>query len=80
VNRTSLVAPKIRPTHLNRSFVDKLQTDEDKATLTKLLNDCYKYSVAINNHSQTHPFPSESLIMALLLTQDKLIKQLKLIV
>ena len=54
-----------------------LPTDEDKAILTKLLNDCYKYSVAINNHSQTHPFPSESLIMALLLTQHKLINQLK---
>lgn len=77
MNRTSQVAPKIRPTHLNRGIIEKLPTDEDKAILTKLLNDCYKYSVAINNHSQTHPFPSESLIMALLWTKHKLINQLK---
>ena len=44
---------------------------------TEQLNDCYKYSVAINSHAETHPFPSESLIMALLLTQHKLIDQLK---
>jgi hypothetical protein len=56
----------------------KLPSDEDKAVLTKLLNDCYKYSVATNNHAQTHPFPFESLIMALLLTQHKLINQIKL--
>ena len=58
-------------------FIEKLLADDDKVVLTKLLNDCYKYSVAINNHSQTHPFPSESLIMALLLTQHKFINQLK---
>jgi hypothetical protein len=58
-------------------FIDKLPSDEDKAVLTKLLNSCYQYSVAINNHSQEHPFPSESLIMSLLLTQHKLINQLK---
>ena len=60
-----------------RSFIDKLPSDEDKVVLTKLLNECYKYSVAINDHAQTHPFPSESLIMSLLLTQHKLINQLK---
>ena len=60
-----------------RGFIDKLTTDEDKAILTKLLNDCYKYSVAINNHAQEHPFPAESLIMSLLLTQHKLINHLK---
>jgi hypothetical protein len=58
-------------------FIDKLPTDEDKAVLTKLLNDCYKYSVAINSHTEIHPFP-ESLIMVLLLTWHKLINQLKL--
>lgn len=61
-----------------RDFIDKIPTDEDKAVLTKLLNDCYKYSVAINSYAETHPFPSESLIMALLLTQHKFINQLKL--
>jgi hypothetical protein len=59
-----------------RGFIDKLPIDEDKAVLTKLLNDCYKYSVAINSHAETHPFSSESLIMALLLSQHKMIKWL----
>jgi hypothetical protein len=48
-----------------RGFIDKLPTDEDKVVLAKLLNDCYKYSVAINIHAQIHLFP-ESLIMAFL--------------
>jgi hypothetical protein len=60
-----------------RGFIDKLPLDEDKVVLTKLLNDCYKYSVAINSHAQTHPFPSESLIVSLLLIQHKIIDQLK---
>ena len=60
-----------------RGFIDKLPTDEDKAVLTKLLGSCYKYSVAINNHTQLHPFPSEALIMALLLEQHRLIDKLK---
>jgi hypothetical protein len=63
-----------------RGFIDKLPDDEDKVVFTKLLNDCYKYSVAMNNHAQTHPFPAESLIMALLLTQHKLIEHLKLMI
>ena len=63
-----------------RGFIDKLPTDDDKVVLTKLLDSCCKYSVAINNHAETHPFPSESLIMALLLIQHKLIQQLKLMV
>ena len=61
-----------------RGFMDKLPSDEDKLVFTKLLNDCYRYSVAMNNHAQTHPFPSESLIISLLLTQHKLINHLKL--
>jgi mannitol-specific phosphotransferase system IIBC component len=60
--------------------IEKLPTDEDKVVFTKLLNDCYKYSVAMNNHIQTNPFPTESLIMALLLTQHKLINHLKSII
>jgi hypothetical protein len=54
-----------------RGFIDKLLSDKDKAILTNLLNECYKYSTAINAYSETHPFPSESLIMTLLLTQHK---------
>ena len=60
-----------------RGFIDKLPTDEDKVVLTKLLDSCLKYSVAMNVHAQTHPFPSESLIISLLLLQHKLINQLK---
>ena len=63
-----------------RGFIDKLPSDEDKLVLTKLLNDCYKYSVAMNNHAQTHPFPAESLIMSLLLTQHRLINHLKSVI
>jgi hypothetical protein len=48
---------------------DKLPTD-DEVVLIKLLDNYYKNSVAINNQPQTHPYPSESLIMALLLTQQ----------
>jgi hypothetical protein len=61
-----------------RLFIEKIPINEDKVVLTKLLESCYKYSVAINNHAETHPFPSESLIMALLLTQYILINQIKL--
>ena len=43
-----------------RGFIEKLPLDEDKAILTKLLNDCQKYALAINNQTQVHPFPSES--------------------
>lgn len=60
-----------------RGFIEKLPTDEDKVVLTKLLERCYRYSVAINNHTQTHPFPPESLILVLLLTQHKLINHLR---
>jgi hypothetical protein len=48
---------------------DKLPTD-DEVVLIKLLDNYYKNSVAINSQPQTHPYPSESLIMALLLTQQ----------
>ncbi|MGA7368394.1 MAG: hypothetical protein WBX01_04645 [Nitrososphaeraceae archaeon] len=60
-----------------RGFIDNLPSDEDKAIFTKLLDDCYKYSVAMNSQAQVHPFPTETLIMALLLTQHKLIEHLK---
>ena len=58
-----------------RGFVEKLPSEDDKAIMTKLLNDCYKYAVAINSHD--HPFPAEAVIMTLLLSQHKLINQLK---
>ena len=58
-----------------RGFIDKLPSDDDKAVFTKLLDDCYKYAVAINSHD--HPFPAEPLIMSMLLSQHKLIRQLE---
>lgn len=39
-----------------------------------MLNDCQKYALAIN--AKETPFPTEPLIMALLLTQHKMIKWL----
>lgn len=52
-----------------RGFIDKLALGEDKTIMTKLLNECYNYSLAVNNQAQEHLFPSESLIMSLLLLQ-----------
>jgi hypothetical protein len=63
-----------------RGFIDKLPNTEDKDLLTRLLESCYKYSIAMNDHAQLHPFPAESLIMSLLLTQHKLINHLKSII
>jgi len=51
-------------------FIDKLLTEDDMLVFKKLLNDCYKYSVAMNSQAQIHPFLSGSLIMALLLSQQ----------
>jgi hypothetical protein len=58
-------------------FIDKLPTNDDKVILTELLESCYQYSVDIDNHAQTYSFSSESLIMALLLKQNKIINYLK---
>jgi hypothetical protein len=43
-------------------FADSLQTEEDRNLFKKMLNQCYKYSIAIN--AKGKPFPSELLIMA----------------
>ena len=61
-----------------RGFIEKLSTDEDKVVFTKLLDSCYKYAIAINNHD--HPFPDEPVIITLLLSQHKLINHLKSII
>jgi hypothetical protein len=53
-----------------KGFVDNLPA-EDRKTFMKVLNDCYKYSKAINVKGE--PFPTESLIMGLLFSQHKLI-------
>ena len=59
-------------------FHRKLPSDVDRVIMTKLLNDCHKYAVAINSYD--HPFPAEPLIMSLLLCQHKMITRLKSII
>ena len=54
-----------------KSFEASLSSQEDRKLFMSMLNDCYKYSVAIN--AKGHPFPAEALIMALLLSQHKMI-------
>jgi hypothetical protein len=54
-----------------KSFGDSLSSKEDRELFEKMLNDCYKYAAAINAKGQ--PFPTELLIMALLLSQHKMI-------
>jgi hypothetical protein len=54
-----------------KSFVDNLPSKEDRELFEKMLNDCYKYAAAIN--AKGKPFPAEPLIMALLLSQHKMI-------
>jgi len=58
-----------------KGFADKL-TDGDKEMFMKMLNDCYKYSTAIN--AKGIPFPTEPVIMALLFSQHKLIEWLEM--
>ena len=57
-----------------KGFVDSLKSEEDKNLFLTMLNDCQKYALAIN--AKEIPFPTEPLIMALLLTQHKMIKWL----
>jgi hypothetical protein len=57
-----------------KGFADRLP-NEDREAFTKMLNDCYKYSKAIN--AKGRPFPTEPMIMALLLSQHELIEWLE---
>ena len=54
-----------------KSFGDSLSSKEDRELFEKILNDCYKYAAAIN--AKGEPFPTEPLIMTLLLSQHKMI-------
>ena len=58
-----------------RVFSDGLKSEEDKKLFLEMLEKCQKYSVAIN--AKGKPFPTEPLIMALLLEQHKLINWLE---
>jgi hypothetical protein len=57
-----------------KGFADRLP-EEDREVFLKMLNDCYKYSSAIN--AKGEPFPTEPVIMALLFSQHKLIEWLE---
>ena len=52
-------------------FADTLKSEGDRKLFLKMLNDCQKYALAIN--AKETPFPTEPLIMALLLAQHKMI-------
>jgi hypothetical protein len=54
-----------------KSFVYSLSSIEDRKLFNNMLNDCYKYAAAIN--AKGEPFLAEPLIMALLLSQHKMI-------
>jgi hypothetical protein len=45
--------------------------EEDRELFNNMLNDCYNYASVIN--AKGEPFPAEPLIMALLLSQHKMI-------
>jgi hypothetical protein len=57
-----------------KGFAESLNLEEDKNLFLTMLNDCQKSGIAIN--AQETPFPTEPLIMALLLSQHKMIKWL----
>jgi hypothetical protein len=62
-----------------KSFVDSLSSkEEDRDLFNNMINDCYNYAAAIN--AKGEPFPAEPLIMALLLSQHKMIDWLRQLV
>ena len=56
-------------------FANSLKSAEDKKLFLQMLDKCQKYAIAIN--AKVRPFPTEPLIMALLLEQHKLINWLQ---
>ena len=58
-----------------RIFADGLRSEADKKLFLEMLDKCQKYAVAIN--AKGKPFPTEPLIMALLLEQHKMINWLE---
>ena len=53
------------------SFAASLSSEEYREIFNKMLSDCYKYANAIN--AKGEPFPTDSLLMSLLLSQQKMI-------
>lgn len=56
-----------------RGFADSLRA-EDRELFKIMLNDCYRYCEAVN--AKGEPFPAESLLMALVFSQHKMISWL----
>jgi hypothetical protein len=54
-----------------RTFAASLHSEEYKEIFNKMLSDCYKYANAIN--AKGEPFPTDYLLMSLLLSQQKMI-------
>jgi hypothetical protein len=59
-----------------KGFTDSLKSEEDKKLFLEMLQKCQKYALAIN--AKGEPFPTEPLIMALLLGQHKMINWLQI--
>jgi len=57
-----------------KGFASSLESEDDRKSFLKMLNDCQKYALAIN--AKETPFPTEPLIMALQLVQRKMIRWL----
>lgn len=54
-----------------KSFADGLRA-EDQKIFNQMLNQCYKYLQSINAKGES--FPTESLLMALILSQQQIIE------
>ena len=54
-----------------RSFAASLNSEEYREIFNKMLSDCYKYASAVNAKGEL--FPTDSLLMSLLLSQQKMI-------
>ena len=59
-----------------KGFADSLNLQEYKELFNKMLNDCHKYAAAIDAKGK-EPFPTEPLVMVLILSQNKMIGWLK---
>ena len=59
-----------------KAFADSLKSEEEKRMFLEMLEKCQKYAPAIN--AKGKPFPTEPLIMALLLEQHKMINWLQM--
>jgi hypothetical protein len=54
-----------------KSFAASLNSEEYKKIFNKMLPDCYKYANAVNAKGEL--FPTDSLLMYLLISQQKMI-------